>query len=358
MTNTKPVAVTLDQEVGRREELSDQHYTGIQFFEDMGAAIFGKCKGENIAATLIQYRVGGSVWSAQDTIINNTTFQAAPYDRTKIEDNDFISHRVDPIYRCDDFTITKEHDRVIWQADDRQMIARPPFWDIKGEHLGVDVDVTMEQFGDADWILGPWDDLPKTGRAGRDVVAKASGRITARGKVYELEEHSVAVHEHVVLGESWVAQARSPIQYFYHVFRSEELQLMVLFRPDSGLVYGRVVVPEGKEIRYSGANITIEEQDYWFDPRTAIRPPVRFRVQLDSAEGTVELFLTAYSRSLYVHAISQGTRTNYAMLVHSIGKFVGPDGKAILITDREEDLSYIEWGITSPLGSGAPSLRP
>src|SRR5581483_4957973 len=143
MGDEKPsIPVTLEQETGRREDLADR-YTGIHFLEDMGAGVFGKCKGENVLLIALHYRVGGSVWGVDDTIINNTTFHAAPYDRQKIEDNDFISHRIDPIYRNDDYKIAREADRIVWQAGDRQMIARPPYWEIKGEHLGVDCDLTM-----------------------------------------------------------------------------------------------------------------------------------------------------------------------------------------------------------------------
>jgi hypothetical protein len=126
MTNVEASpAITLDQEIGRREELADR-YTGIHFLEDMGAGIFGKAKGENVLLIALHYRVGGSVWGVDDTIINNTTFHAAPYDRQKIENNDFISHRIDPIHRADNYTITRETDRVVWQAGDRAIIARPP----------------------------------------------------------------------------------------------------------------------------------------------------------------------------------------------------------------------------------------
>ena len=267
---TQSIAVTVDQEIGRREELTGQFYTGMQFLEDMGAGVFGKCNGENVLAILLLYRVGGSVWGVDEAVINQTSFHAAPYDRRKIEDNDFLSHRVDPIYRSDDFTITRESDRVIWQAGPRQVVARPPFWDIKGEHAGVDVDITMQQSGDADWLVGPWEKLGDEGRAGRDLFATASGRISALGKTYHLEPNSIAINEHVVFGERWVAEAQaySP-QYFYHLFRNDEIQIFVYVRPDSGVIYGRVVFTDGREIRYDWDDVTVTEGEYWLDPRDA-----------------------------------------------------------------------------------------
>ena len=359
MTNVEASpAITLDQEIGRREELADR-YTGIHFLEDMGAGIFGKAKGENVLLIALHYRVGGSVWGVDDTIINNTTFHAAPYDRQKIENNDFISHRIDPIHRADNYTITKETDRVVWQAGDRAIIARPPFWDIKGEHLGVDVDITMERTGEPDWYIGTWEDLPTEGRGGRDFWAKTSGTITARGKTYELEENSYSINEHLVFGENWVVEARSfPVQYFYHLYRSDELQIFIYARPDSGVVYSRVVFTDGKEIFYDWNQVTVEEEEYWFDPQTHIRPPVKFRVKLDSPEGRVELAPPAYSRSIYSFQLSEGTRTHYNYFVHSQGQFTSPDGKTIPIKDNEQDTCFAEWGLTSPLGSGAPLLAP
>lgn len=87
-------------------------------------------------------------------------------------------------------------------------------------------------------------------------------------------------------------------------------------------------------------------------------PPVKFRVKLDSPEGRVELALTAYSRSIYSFQLSEGTRTHYNYFVHSQGQFTSPDGKTIPIKDSENDTCFAEWGLTSPLGSGAPLLTP
>jgi hypothetical protein len=350
--------ITLAQEVSRREELADR-YTGIHFLEDMGAGIFGKAKGENVLLIALHYRVGGSVWGVEDTVINNTTFHAAPYDRQTIENNDFISHRIDPIHRSDDFSVVEEPDRVVWRAGDRTIIARPPFWDIRGEHLGVDVDVTMERTSEPDWYIGRWEDLPTEGRGGRDFWAKTSGTITARGKTYELEDNSYSINEHLVFGENWVLEARKfPVQYFYHLYRSEELQIFLYARPDSGVVYSRVVFTDGPEIFYDWDQVSVEEMEYWFDPQTGLRPPVKFRVTLDNPAGCVELVLTAYSRSLYSFQLSEGTRTHYNYFVHSEGNFTGPDGKITRIRDSETDTCFSEWGITSPLGSGAPLLEP
>jgi hypothetical protein len=248
---------------------------------------------------------------------------------------------------------------VIWRAGDREIIARPPHWDIKGSHLGVEVDVTMEQVSSPDWYIGTWDDMPKNGRGGRDFWAKTSGTITAGGKVYELEDNSLSINEHVVVGEHWINEAGSyPIQYFYHLFRSDDLQIFIYCRPDFDVVYSRVVFPDGKEIYYDWDSVIIEEEEYWLDPQTHMRPAVKFGIRLNSPEGNVELTLTAYSRSIYSFQFAEAMRTHYNMFVHSDGRFVHPDGRSTPIKDGWEDISFCEWGITSPLGNGVtPTLR-
>jgi hypothetical protein len=60
--------------------------------------------------------------------------------------------------------------------------------------------------------------------------------------------------------------------------------------------------------------------------------------------------------SIYSFQLSEGTRTHYNYFVHSQGQFTSPDGKTIPIKDSEHDTCFAEWGLTSPLGSGAPSL--
>lgn len=350
--------VTLDQEVGRREELGE-FYTGFQFLEDMGGATLGNCNGEKVLLIALAYRIGGKAWGVEDTIINNSTFCAVPWDRQEMEDNPFISHRIDPFVRHDDFKIIREPDRVIWQAGDRQYIARPPFWDIKGTHLGVDVDITMEQISSPDWYIGVWEDLPTHGRGGRDVWAKAWGTIKAGGKTYELEDNSFCTHEHVVTGERWTVTAiDSPIQYFMHTFRSDDMHIWLYARPDFSAPYARILFTDGTEVYYHGEAISIKMEDFWVDPQTQIRVPVKFRVDLNSPKGKVELTLKAYGRALYLYSLMMAERIHYDLFVHSDGRFISPDGKVTPIVDKYEDVSFAEWGFTNPMGSGSVVDRP
>lgn len=358
MTTRRPESemdITREQEVGRREDL-EGHYTGVHFLEDMGAAVYGKVDGKNLVLIALAYRVGGSWWGTTDTIINNSTFHVAPYEQTELEDNDFISHRIDPFSRNDDFTIVDDGEMVTWKVGDRRYTARPPLWDIKGEHLGIDCNVTMERFSSPDWHVGTWDEMAQNGRGGRDFWGKATGTINARGEIYELGDKSIALHEHLVVGEHWVSKAGGSVQYFYHIYKSEDFQILIYSRPDFDVTYARIEFNDGRELFFEGLGqqVTIKPVEHWLDPQSFMRPPVAFEIRLHSPEATVEFSLKAYSRAIYSYSMAESTRTHYSLLVHSSGTFAGADGKRFAIKDAYEDVCYAEWGCTNTMGHGGP----
>jgi len=64
-------------------------------------------------------------------------------------DNDFVRSGWHPpqYLQPEDLKIVQEDNQVTWKLEGRSYICRPPVWEVKGSHAGVEIDLTCQQSG-------------------------------------------------------------------------------------------------------------------------------------------------------------------------------------------------------------------
>ena len=118
-----------------------------------------------------------------------------------------------------------------------------------------------------------------------------------------------------------------------------------LCRP--GFSYGRVYL-DGKEVPFGRGEISIDELELWVDPKTAMQVPVRWHLNMNSAQGVLDMEMTACARGI----TSGGYTMRYCFMIRSHGRFFLPTGQSFPIEDM---MTYMEWGRSAmPLVGGAP----
>lgn len=344
--------VLLEEDLSHRDKLP----AGEDFWEQNNNVIIGESQGNDVLVVPCAFRMGGTepgVWRVDDGMVQLTALVIVPHDqRGKMRDNDFICNRQDPVESTRDFQVAKEGDRVIWKVGNRQYISRPPYWEVKGEHIGVSCDVIMGGLGPCTRYLGPWSELAASGRASYDQACWAEGAITAGGKTYPLEK-AFAVHDQVMLGKDW---ANLPGlfgergSYYYIWGLSESIQTFQCIVNLAG-----TVIPDGS-VHIDGrmtnfgrgeGEVAVNEQEWWVDPRTGMYVPVRWHINMNSKEGVLDMNVAAAARSFWGVQWRTGNSMHYSMLCHSNGRFFSPDGGNLSIQDM---LTYVEWGsIVMPL---------
>jgi hypothetical protein len=341
--------VTLEDEMPYKGDLSEQHYTGQNFLEDVAVAVVAECGDYDIALVAAAYNVGGEVWGVDDAVLQQTTFMAVPHKQQGMQDNPFISHRIEAT-RPSAFEIRREVDSVVKQVGNRLFTARSPHWEVHGEHMGVDCNVTMSGLGPTDWHLGKWVDIGRNGRGGYSQLCWAEGDITANSVRYEFE-CGYGIQAHEIVSEAWSKplETDNPIQYFYYMYFSDDVQVSLYMRPAAGSIYARVVI-DGKVTLFGWDEVAVDELKWWVDPRTGMRIPVRWHVNCSTDDVMLDVNIAAYGRAIYGFYQTSAYKLHYNYLARTEGSILEVGGLKIRLEAR---LSWVEWGITTPLGLSA-----
>lgn len=316
--------------------------------------VVGKSEGNDISLIVGIYHIGGKVWGITDGAVQNTVLMITPSNQSTMRNNAFISNRIDPIKSYDNFRLVQEPDRVVWEAGNRQIVSRPPYWEIKGENNGVILDLTVGGLGDAFPYHGAtWAELPTKGIAGYEQVAWATGTITAEGKTYTLED-GWAVRERSCMGKGWDLLSLLPAStsdtlstgYFWGWCFAESIKVFCFAEPDVGHCSGRVFI--GNEmILYGDGEVVAEPLEFWNDPLTKSILPVCWQVNMKSAGGTVEMVIDLRARAVTGYHLAQGYLILFPAMGRCNGRFVYPDGRSIPIEDAQ---AYLDRFTTIPLG--------
>src|ERR1039458_6075010 len=175
--------VPLTDELSHFQELPEDQLRE-HFMDHLGIGIFGKAGDKDLALIDVIYHVGGRLWGNEDTaLIETGLLLSSAHDRV-MKNNDFVGHRLEPLVHFDNFEVVQEADKVIWKAGNRQIICDPPYWELKGEHLGVDIDIRVCGIGKSIPYHGTWDGLATSGVAGNEQLGRAEGSITYDGETY------------------------------------------------------------------------------------------------------------------------------------------------------------------------------
>jgi hypothetical protein len=340
--------VQLSDEMGHAHELPKDHL-GEHFQDHIAIAVFGKIGDNDVLVVGSIYHVGGRLWGIDDGAVQQTNLIIAPSDQRTMKNNDFVGNRMDPMKSYGNFQVVQEPTRVIWKAGNRQIICRSPYWELKGEHMGVDVDLTIGGIGQAIPYHGPWTGLATTGVAGNEHLGWAEGTFTFRGKTYTLDE-GWAVRERTCMGKGWdVLSLLGYVKgYLWGWCFSESIKIFCFAQPESNHFSGRVYTSD-QAIDFGKDEITVEPLESWKDPLTDVTHPTRWNIKMNSGKGTVEMNVNTWARALFGFHLTSGYTTHHCALGRTNGRFVFPDGHSIPI---EDSLSYFEQGKATPLGIG------
>jgi hypothetical protein len=334
--------ITLDEELSYRDELTAPHFTGKHLLEDNGFLITAETDDHDVFAVSMTFNVNGKEWGGRPSTLRQTNFMAVPKtQRGKgLVDNDYIGVRSDPVHSME-LSVVNEDGRVVWTVDKLQTVAEPPYWTIRGEHAGVDFDVTMGGLGDASRFLGAFADLDQNGRAGVELPCWVEGDITADGVKHKLQ-HGIAMHEKVIIGDAWVhgpALERRTRHYWMWCL-SEDVRIFSYLKEATGVTFGHWDIGES-HAGFGQDQITVDELDHWVDPRTGIQIPSRFAVAMQSPESTVNLTVEAYGRFMYTYCLAGGNITYHGLMCRANGTVVEGDTTTEIVDMR----TYLECGI-------------
>jgi hypothetical protein len=327
--------------------LDDQmpHYHKVpgakEWYENYGFLVLGEMEDYDFflwtCAVLLKGPPGGGYWMTEDSVLHETTFFMLPKEnRGKMFDNDYISgdHMPWQYLKGGDLKVTRMKDRIIWKIQEREYIARPPYWELRGSHKGVDLDLVLHGICPGSYYLGAFKDIARNLSAGSEQTVQAEGTISVKGKKYQVH-NAGGCHENVSLPGldqvSLVAKGR----YLWMVGWSQNLQLRVFYSPGLNRHTGQVIV-DGKTILYNGrAEVAVDEREFWGDPRIGFTTCSNWQVNLSSPAGEFEANVSNGGRSFQVNPFKNGYLWRYWNLAVARGSFNLPNGKAISFEDMK-----------------------
>jgi|GEM_PF-2903951 len=267
-----------------------------------------------------------------------TTLMVIPSERRGkgLYDNDFV-HRgtyLTQHLKPDALLIEKKGDRVIWTIEGRRQILRPPVWEVKGIHAGVEVDLTFRRLGQPLRCYPPVEKATKdTIYIGYDVFCSVNGSIKVGGKTYPIK-NAWGIREHAT-GTQYDWMSVSP-SYWVNVVT--ENILLHMWQMQAGRTTCNATVEiEGKQILYaplSGqGSIKLTTLDYWNDPRNGLCQPSRWHLALASSEGMADLEFAAYGRTNNAWITKKGVALEQWQLSIATGAFYLPGGRTFQVKD-------------------------
>ncbi|MBU3950105.1 MAG: hypothetical protein KJ882_08350 [Proteobacteria bacterium] len=340
--------VKIVDEMSHVHELPKEHLA--EHFQDhIGAMVLGKAGDNDIFVCSTIYHVGGRLWGIKDGALVQTNLIIAPSDQRKMQNNDFVGNRLDPMKSFSNFQIVQESDKGVWIAGNRRMVCCPPYWEMKGEHMGVDLDLTMGGIGESIPYHGPWSDLSAKGVAGNEHLGWAEGSLTFKGKKYIFDE-GWAVRERTCFGKGFDVPSLlgHSTGYIWGWCFSESIKIFCFAEPEANHFSGRVFL-EDQIINFGVGDITVEPLEFWKDTLTDVTIPIQWNIIMKAAGGTVEMNVAIWARALFGFHLTEGYTTHHAGLGRANGRFVFPDGHSVSIKECQ---AYFEQGKATPLGIG------
>jgi|GEM_PF-2770897 len=350
MSNFKAYSdVILADEFSQMQNLPEEQ-RAEHFQDHIGIGVFGRVGELDVMLAGTIYRVGGDVWGMEDgCLLQTNMIVAEPGDR-EMKNNTFVGHRFDAANTYPNLSVTHEPDSVIWSAGNRQIICRPPYWELKGEHMGVDIDIRFTGTGNCMPYHGPWDKLAETGIAGNEQLGRAEGHFTHDGNTYELTQ-GWAVRERTCLGEGKdvMALLGSVSGYIWGWCFSEKATIF-FYAQRNRTGYGARIFTDGRVIDLTGPNNYIEEVSHYTDVLTQKVHPTAWKIDMKDENGTIEMDVKTWSRCLFGFHQRDGYTSHHGGLGRCTGAFTTKDGERF---EFDDTTAYFEQGCATPLGIGS-----
>lgn len=271
-----------------------------------------------------------------DGHVHQTTLLYGHYSRAErqvMHDNDFATAGWQPTEHLPfgSVKVDQQDDRVVWSAGHRSYEDMPPVWRIRGEHGGVDLDLTLTAHVPAFWTY-PFEGLASDGVGWYEAYLEAEGRITHRGR--DMDFTGYACHERVLLTrEHEPHRLMGRGLYWQHLF-ADRVQCWVMASPSADDFLAHVVV-DGETSAASGpGQVSVTDVDTWTDPRSWMELPTAWRIQVDCELGRLDILARAYARAYYLrNEIRGGTHMLYWFTCDAQGSFTTGNGEVIQLID-------------------------
>lgn len=343
-------SITLDDEVTQVSRLPKG--TGTSFMEDTDFLLLTESEGFDIMMGQAIFRFGGGkdgIWQVEDTGAIQTSLIIVPKEmRGKMHDNEYVGNRVYPTDWTSKLKTTKTDKEVTWEIDNLKYICRPPYWEFKGEHMGVEIDLKATAIYDGVHFRGRQEDLLTKGSTGFGNPFVAEGYIKVKGRTYPIK-NALGNHDKIIFTGDLVKHFYDHhITYYWIWGLHPDCKTMLYFVPGQpSFVWINI---NGKDENNGIAEMEVTPLEYWIDPATGVQIPVRERMHVRTDNGSLDITVQAYARMNYGYLSKSGTSLHCAMLCQTNGKFYHKDGRVSPIAEVK---TYVEWGrALFPLVSG------
>lgn len=282
---------------------------------------------------------GRGVWIDKDAIEHDILMIAVPKSgRGKMSDNNFVRagwHRNERL-PADALQVARHDDKVVWDFAGHQFIARPPQWDAKGHYAGVDLDLTFTQKNQPIWNWGPFKDAVRTERAGYDVFTSVEGTLKTAGKTFDIR-NGYGVREHILVG--------NPIDPIRNLPAPRIMYWLYLMKDDVGINFFRPgtidiasVYAGDDEFKFNPAAgrgaIAFRTLEHWHDPRSGLNLPVRWHLNLSSADCVVDLEISSHGRAYEFWTCDAGVRMYTYFVCVANGFACLPGGRKVEFSEH------------------------
>lgn len=297
-------------------------------------------EGEDVSfwtSPYIVHRGPHSYYSAGMNILQ-TVFVAGRWsaaEKQVMHDNDFVAAGWSPSEYLPEGTIEVDHsdERVLWKALGREYEDAPPRWAIRGEHGGVGFDISLDAIVPSFNVFAH-DRFTKDGIAWYEAYLNGGGIVRHAGESYAVSGH--ACHERVIVTRDHEPHLMRERGLFWHHLFGDRVKCWVMTAPsvNYGLAY---VVVDGETFRADGHDdATIEELDFWIDPRSGFKVSCRWHIVVQTAGGVLDAVAGAFARAYYPWSpFADTANILYWMPAEANGTFIKRDGEAVEIRDAK-----------------------
>jgi len=332
--------VTMKDQLSYRNALAKD----VPFLENNGFMLMGESEeGFDITLVSCLFNMGGGedkCWAVDHGSKLQTTFMAVPENqRNTMQNNDFTSNRTWATDWKSEIEVIETKDSVTWKLGNREHICKPPYWYVKGEHMGVDCDLKLSGIGDAVYHKGKFADLQSRGLAGYEHPLKVEGTITFEGKTYTLK-NAYGCQEKFMQSNWDLAATIIEKPYYWAWWMNENVRIFIYYFPSLGRSVSHLYI-DGEEIEMGETNLKLDELEQWIDPKTQMQVPIKWQFEMKSNLASVNMDLAASSRTIYSYLTTSGPTVHYGLLSFSDGQITLKDGRKIDVSNM---MTYVEKG--------------
>jgi len=308
---------------------------GPGFFNDYGFVVRAKTEtGEDFHLWLFSYVVRGPEVIVEGDITQTLLVWGKFTDEEKktIRDRPYVNkgQNLEDYEKPGTLTITESDGAVTWENAGRTYTGKPPIYDLGGVHAGVKVNLRFKENSKALFHHGRFEDAkPKSGDAGYLVHCDVTGSIEVNGEVLKIAK-GYGVHERILtygivperidymqgLGLSWA-----------HGWSEEFSWYIMSGNGPMGKAYvnidGDLVLAEGPK------NAWVQDVDRWLDPKSRQVTPYKWRIDIITPKGRLDIEMTGFARAYYTWTRVKGTLVVNQFVADAVSVFTRTDGTVI-----------------------------